>query len=81
MARTPAYPNGEPIEVGDFVLFERGKTPGTVVVVVEGPAQFAEWNVEKSGVMVRSAPFGLVYLPAETLADDPILFVSRGVRP
>jgi hypothetical protein len=72
------YASGAPVEVGDAVLIERGRTPGTIVAVVETPAQFADFNVTEPGVMVKSAPFGLVYLPVETLAEDPLEFVARG---
>jgi hypothetical protein len=71
------YLSGAPIELGDAVLIERGRTPGTVVKVVETPEEMANCNVVEPGVMVESAPFGLVYLPVGTWGDDPLEFVSR----
>jgi len=77
MAAMLTYLNGVPIEIGDAVLIERGKTPGTIVEVVETQAEMASCNVEEPGVMVKSAPFGLVYLPVATWDDDPLEVVSR----
>lgn len=72
------YRDGSSVEVGDSVLIEWGKTPGVVVEVVETPAQMADCGVEVPGVMVKAAPFGLVYLPVESLAADSLEFESRG---
>jgi len=71
------YRNGSPVQVGDSVLIENGKTPGTVVEVVESLAEMTGFGVDVPGVMVKSAPFGLVYLPVESLLDDPLQFVAR----
>jgi hypothetical protein len=78
MAKMLTYASGAPVQVGDAVLIEHGRTPGTIVEVVETPAQFADLNVSEPGVMVKSAPFGLVYLPVEWLAEDSLEFVARG---
>jgi hypothetical protein len=78
MAKMLTYASGVPVEVGDAVLIEHGRTPGTIVEVVETPAQCAAINVIEPGVMVAAAPFGLVYLPVDTLAEDPLEFVARG---
>jgi hypothetical protein len=72
------YASGAPVEVGDAVLIEHGRTPGTIVEIVESAAQFADFNVTEPGVMVKSGPFGLVYLPVKWLAEDPLEFVARG---
>jgi hypothetical protein len=77
MAGMHSYPNGAPVEVGDSVLFEQGRTHGTVVEVVETEAQMAQCGVQEPGVMLRSPPFGLVYLPASTLDEDPLVLEKR----
>ena len=79
MAKKLTYASGAPVEVGDAVLIEHGRTPGTIVQVVEAAAQFSDFNVTEPGVMVKSEPFGLVYLPVQTWVDDPLEFVARGV--
>jgi hypothetical protein len=71
-----AYPNGAEIRVGDSVLIENGRTPGTVVDVI-GPEQIAAFNVDEPGVMIKSAPFGLVFIPVSLFADEGIVFVKR----
>jgi hypothetical protein len=71
------YADGSPIKVGDSVLLEHGKTPGTVELVVVTPAEMQAIGVAERGVMLTSPPFGRVYLPERSLRDDPLLFVSR----
>lgn len=70
------YQDGKEMKVGDSVLIEHGRTPGTITEVIES-ANVKQWNVDEPGVMIRSAPFGLVFLPVSTFTDDPIVFVSR----
>jgi hypothetical protein len=72
------YLDGSKIEVGDSVLIENGRTPGVVMQLAESRAEMSECGVTLPGVMLKSAPFGLVYLPVETWKDDPLEFVSRG---
>jgi hypothetical protein len=72
------YTNGSPIEVGDSVLFEHGRTPGTVELVVVTPDGMKAIGVAGRGVMLLSPPFGRAYLPEWSLRDDPLVFVSRG---
>jgi hypothetical protein len=71
------YQDGSAVLVGDCVLIENGRTEATVVHVVATAEQQREWGVELPGVMLKSAPFGLLYLPTEFLADEPLRFVSR----
>ena len=71
------YLDGSAIVVGDSVLIENGRTEATVVQVVATAEQQREWGVELPGVMLESAPFGLLYLPTEFLAEEPLQFVSR----
>lgn len=63
--------------VGDSVLIEHGRTPGQIIEVIEATAELKQWNLEEPGVMIKSPPFGLVFLPVSTFSDDPIVFVSR----
>ena len=72
-----AYADGTPIKVGDSVLIENGRTPGSVVDVV-GPDAIASFNVDEAGVMIKSAPFGLVFIPVSLIGDEGIVFVKRG---
>ena len=67
------YSSGEEILVGDEVLIENGKTPGVIETIVETQEEMKEWNVEESGVLVKAAPFGLVFWPL-TNTDDPVIF-------
>lgn len=71
------YLDGSAIVVGDSVLIENGRTEATVVQVVATAEQQREWGVEFPGVMLESAPFGLLYLPTEFLVEEPLQFVSR----
>ena len=48
------------MKVGDAVLIEHGRTPGTIAYVLEATADLTQWNVDEPGVMIESAPFGLV---------------------
>ena len=69
--------DGKEMRVGDSVLIENGRTPGTVSELIESAAEQKQWNVDEPGVMIKSPPFGLVFLPVSALADDPITFVAR----
>jgi hypothetical protein len=73
------YLDGTEVMIGDAVLIEHGKTPGMIVAVVEQD-RVAEFNVEGSGVMIRAAPFGLVYIPASMFGDQGVSFKSRGLK-
>lgn len=64
---------GEEVQVGDQVLIENGKTKGVVHSVIETPAQMQEWGVDEFGVLIESAPFGLVFWPSSEV-DDPVVF-------
>ena len=67
------YQTGEEILVGDEVLIENGKTPGIVERIIESQKEMEQWNVEESGVLIKAAPFGLVFWPFSN-NDDPIVF-------
>jgi len=71
------YPDGSTVQVGDFILIERRSTPGTVYELIETPEQMQRCRVDMPGILVESIPDGLVFLPTDSLVDDPIAFVSR----
>jgi hypothetical protein len=71
------YQDGTEMRVGDSVLIEHGRTPGTISELIESSVDEKQWNVDEPGVMIKSPPFGLVFLPISALADDPITFVAR----
>jgi hypothetical protein len=73
------YADGSPLEVGDAVLLERGKTSGTVELVVVTRAEMQTIGVDGPGVMLLCPPFGRVYQPEWSLRDDPLLFVRRAL--
>ncbi len=70
-----AYQDGGEMKIGDSVLLEGGRTPGIITEVIE--KNFKQWNVDEPGVMIKSPPFGLVFMPVSTFADNPIVLVSR----
>jgi len=45
------YPDGKRIEVGDSVLIEHGRTPGTVELLVRTDAEMAAIGVSEPGIM------------------------------
>ena len=67
-----SYSDGTEMKVGDSVLIEHGRTPGTIGGVVVSAEHMRHWNLDKAGVMIKSAPFGLVFPP-----EDPVIYVSR----
>jgi hypothetical protein len=71
-----SYRDGTEIRVGDEVLLEGGKTPGTIVHVVH-IEQIANFNVDEAGVMIKSAPFGLVFIPVSLIHEGELVFVRR----
>lgn len=73
-----SYQDGTEMKVGDSVLIEEGGSPGVITALIESAAEQSESNVEEPGVMIESAPFGLVFIPTSTFTEDPILLVQRG---
>lgn len=74
------YEDGAAIMVGDSVLLEHGRTPGIVESIVSTAEEMKATNVDEPGVMLKSPPFGRVYLPQWSLLEDPLRFVSRGPK-
>tara|TARA_R110002096_G_scaffold430769_1_gene645126 strand:- start:463 stop:786 length:324 start_codon:yes stop_codon:yes gene_type:complete len=77
MNDSAAYTDGTPIEIRDSVLIEHGRTPGTVQAVIMSVSEQKEWNVDEPGIMIESAPFGLVFIPVATFSDDQIILVEK----
>ena len=73
------YLDGTEVMAGDALLIERGKTHGVIIAVVETEG-VAEFNVEEPGVMIKAAPFGLVYIPASMFGDQGLSFKSPGLK-
>jgi len=71
------YDDGTEIEAGDSVFIERGRTPGIVKNVITSEFEQKEWNVTEPGVMIESAPFGLVFIPVASFSDDPITLANK----
>jgi hypothetical protein len=69
------YISGDTVQKGDRVLIEHGRTPGRVTAVVESSAEMAQCNVEEPGLMIESAPFGLVFWP--TSSPDAVVLAGR----
>jgi len=74
------YPDGSDVKVGDSVLLENGRTPGVVEFIVVTPEEMKATNVEEPGVMLKSPPFGRIYLPQWSLREDPLHLVSRASK-
>ena len=73
------YDTGEPVRIGDLVRIEYGRTDGQVTNVIKTKEDMRNWNVELPGVMIQSAPFGLVFWPEDH--SDRVLFVKRQNEP
>jgi hypothetical protein len=71
------YQDGSDVLVGDNVLIENGKTPGIVDRIITNDEEAKNINVDEVGIMLKSAPFGLVYFSEHWLQQDPLRFVSR----
>jgi hypothetical protein len=71
------YQDGTEMKVGDSVLIEHETIPGTISEIIESSSSQREWNVEEAGVMLKSPPFGLLFLPVSTFEHDPIVLVRR----
>lgn len=71
------YEDGLEVKVGDSVLLENGRTPGTVELIVITAEEMKQIGVDEPGVSLISPPFGRVYLPDWSLLEDPLRLVSR----
>lgn len=76
----PRYPDGHTILIGDHVRIEHGRTPGIVEAILVSPQDIEMFNVEHVGVMLLSPPFGRVFWALDD-ANDPLVFVARGLLP
>jgi len=74
------YPDGSEVQVGDSVLLENGRTPGVIELIITTHEEMRSINVEEPGLMLKSPPFGRVYLPTWSLEEDPIQLVSRAPK-
>lgn len=75
-----SYPNGEPIQVGDLVIMNRGREPGKVVEIIDTPEKLEHCGRDEMGVLVDLTTLGLNFWPVHALAfEDEIRFVSRQV--
>ena len=72
-----AYQDGTEMKVGDSVLIEDGGTPGVITELIESVAEQRYCNVDEPGIMIKSAPFGLVFIPVSTFGEDPVVLVQR----
>ena len=72
------YADGSSIKVGDSVLLENGQTLGVVELIVLTPPEMQAIGVDEPGVMLRSPPYGLVYLPDWSLQEEPLQLISHG---
>ena len=73
------YEDGSEVMVGDSVLLEHGRTQGTVELIVVTAEEMKAINVEEPGIMLKSPPFGRVYLSQWSLTEDPLRFVARAL--
>lgn len=72
-----SYQDGTEMKLGDSVLIEQGTTPGVIADLIESAAEQARCNVREPGIMIKSPPFGLVFIPASSLGEDPVILVQR----
>jgi hypothetical protein len=72
-----AYQDGTEMKVGDSVLIERGRTPGVILELIDSVSEQRDSNVDEPGVMIKSPPFGLVFIPASMFAEHPVVLVER----
>jgi hypothetical protein len=78
MATTLVYQCGAPVQDGDAVLLEDGKSQGTVVGVFETIETAKARGVSGPGVIVDVHPRGIVFLSTDLLTEEPLVLVERG---
>lgn len=71
------YRDGAEMKVGDSVLIEDASTPGVITELIESASEQSQWNVDEPGVMIKSPPFGLIFIPVSTFKEDPVVLVKR----
>ena len=71
------YATGEVIEVGDAVIIEHGRTPGTVRTIIDTQQLMDEWNVSEPGTLVEAEPFGIVFWPQSDTVS-PVRLTRKG---
>ena len=69
------YKSGEVIKKSDSILIENGKTEGKVYEIIDTPQKQSEWSVNEDGVIIESAPFGLMFWASDD--EDSIIFIKR----
>lgn len=74
------YRTGETVEIGDNVLFEKGRTEGVVKFILETKQDLLDWGLDEDDdycVILEAEPFGLVSTTVDDEINFPVLFVSR----
>jgi hypothetical protein len=51
-----------------------------VELIVTSDEEMKSINVEGPGIMLKSPPFGRVFLPRWSLEEDPLMLVSRALQ-
>ncbi len=70
------YITGEIIKLNDVISFEHDKTKGVVYDIIDTYEKQKNWGVNENGLMIKSEPFGLVFLPEY----KEVIFFSREVE-
>ena len=69
------YPDGSEARIGD-VLQLRGERSTVEDVITE--RNFAQWGLDRRGVMLLNASFGRIFIRSSDFEDEEVVFVSRG---
>lgn len=70
------YPDGSVPRKGDRVDYDG--YAAVVEDVIDTEAKRREWGVDKSGLMLETEAFGLVFEPEHLIDWDSVRFVARG---
>ncbi len=65
------------MKVGDSVQIESDRTSGTITTLIQSDAEVTNLGVTERGVMIKSAPFGLLFVPESMFEHEQITFVRR----
>ena len=72
-----AYPDGTEAHVGDKVSLSHDTDRGVVSDVIDSHEKAEAWNLEETGLMIKSVACGLTFFPLHAWDDDEIRFISR----
>ena len=68
----PIYADGSVVNLGDRIFIPSEQIQATVTELIQSSSEQSEWNVSEPGLMFNAQEFGLLFIPNQTLKENPL---------